>query len=174
MKMLQILIIGYNSDACTDNAYNIAYQTGKEIAEQNAVLITGGLEGVMEAASKGAYDANGLTVGIIPYDDVSKANPYCKIVICTGIGYARNYINAYSADGVIIIGGGVGTLIEAGVAYMKKKPIVAIRGSGGIADVYADKYLDDRNFVKIEGADSPKDAVQFIINKNRDVKASKE
>ena len=173
MRMLQILVIGYNSDACTDDAYSLAYQTGREIAEQGAVLITGGLGGVMEAASKGAYDADGLTVGIIPYDDVSKANPYCKIVVCTGIGYARNYINAYSADGVIIIGGGVGTLIEAGVAYMKKKPIVAIRGSGGIADEYADKYLDNRNFVKIEGADNPKDAIRYIINKNRDVKVSK-
>ncbi len=172
MKMLQILVIGYNSDACTNDAYSLAYETGREVAEQNAVLITGGLGGVMEAASKGAYDANGLTVGIIPYDDVSKANPYCKIVICTGIGYARNYINAYSADGVIIIGGGVGTLIEAGVSYMKKKPIVAIRGSGGIADTYTDKYLDDRNFVKIEGADTSRDAVLFIINKNRDVKVS--
>ncbi|GIU71648.1 MAG: TIGR00725 family protein [Candidatus Nitrosocaldaceae archaeon] len=169
MKMLQILVIGYNSDACTEKAYAIAYETGKLIAESNAVLITGGLGGVMEAASKGAYDANGLTIGIIPYDDASKANPYCKIVISTGLGYARNYINAYSADGVIIIGGGVGTLIEAGVAYMKKKPIIAIRGSGGIADAYTDKYLDDRNFVKIEGVDTPKEAVDLIIKKNKGI-----
>ena len=163
MKMPQILVIGYNSDACTDVAYKIAYETGKEIARSNAVLITGGLGGVMEAASKGAYEANGLTIGIIPYDDPSNANPYCKIVICTGIGYARNYINAYSADGVIVIGGGVGTLIEAGVAYMKRKPIVAIIGSGGIADEYADKYLDDRRFIKIKGVKSPKEAVEFLL-----------
>lgn len=167
--MLQILVIGYNSDACTDKAYNLAYQAGKEIAKRNAILITGGLGGVMEAACKGAYENGGLTVGIMPYDDTSEANPYCKIVICTGIGYARNYINAYSADGVIMIGGGVGTLIEASIAYMKKKPIVAIKGSGGIADAYINKYLDDREIIKIEGADTPRDAVEFIINKNRGV-----
>ncbi len=165
--MLQILVIGYNSDACNDEAYRIAYETGKLIAEHDAVLITGGLGGVMEAASRGAYEAGGITIGIIPYEERSKANPYCKIVICTGVGYARNYINAYSADGVIIIGGGIGTLIEAGVAYMKKKPIVAIKGSGGVADAYADKYLDDRSLVKIEAVDTPKEAVEFIIKSCR-------
>lgn len=163
MDMLQILVIGYNSDAFKDDIYGIAYETGKLIVEYGAVLITGGLGGVMEAASKGAYDAGGITVGIIPYEEKNKANPYCKIVICSGMGHGRNYVNVCSADGVIIVGGGVGTLTEAGFAYMKKKPIIAIKGSGGIADSYGGKYLDDRELIKIEVADTPREAVEFII-----------
>lgn len=162
-RKAQILVIGYNSDACTRKAVRLAYEAGREIAMQGATLVTGGLGGVMEAASKGASEAGGITLGIIPYDDFSKANRYCNIVVCSGMGYARNFITAYSADGVLIIGGGVGTLIEAGVTYMKKKPIVAIKGSGGIADSYAGKYLDNRKHVKILSARDVKQAVRMIL-----------
>ena len=162
-RKAQILVIGYNSDSCTRNAYDVAYDVGKEVAKSGAKLITGGLGGVMEAASKGARDANGIALGIIPFEEFSEANEYCDIVVCSGMGYARNFITAYSADGVIIVGGGIGTLIEAGIAYMKKKPVVAVAGSGGVADQYAGKYLDDRKLVKISSANSPKEAVDFII-----------
>ncbi len=163
----QILVIGYNSDACTRKAYGIAYEVGKEVARREAILITGGLGGVMEAACKGACDLGGIAVGIIPLDESSKANKYCNVVVCSGMGYARNFITAYSADGTIIVGGGVGTLIEAGVTYMKKKPVVAIAGSGGIADHYAGKYLDDRKLVKISSARNASEAVDYIIRKLR-------
>lgn len=162
-RKAQILVIGYNSDSCTRNAYDVAYDVGKEVAKSGAILITGGLGGVMEAASKGARDSNGIALGIIPFEEFSEANEYCDIVVCSGMGYARNFITAYSADGVIIVGGGIGTLIEAGIAYMKKKPVVAVAGSGGVADQYAGKYLDDRKLVKISSANSPKEAVDFII-----------
>lgn len=162
-RKAQILVIGYNSDSCTRNAYDVAYDVGKEVAKSGAILITGGLGGVMEAASKGARDANGIALGIIPFEEFSEANEYCDIVVCSGMGYARNFITAYSADGVIIVGGGIGTLIEAGIAYMKKKPVIAVAGSGGVADQYAGKYLDDRKLVKISSANSPKEAVDFII-----------
>ena len=68
-KMRQILIIGNNDNGCTPEIESIAYEAGKEVAKSNSVLITGGLGGVMEAASHGAKDANGLTIGIIPQDD---------------------------------------------------------------------------------------------------------
>ena len=161
-RKLQILVIGYNGDSCTKKAYDIAYNVGKEIARRDAVLITGGLGGAMEAASKGASENNGITIGIIPFEDFSDANKYCNIVICTGIGFARDFITAYSADGVIIVGGGIGTLMEAGAAYMKNKPIVAMIGSGGSADRYAGKYLDERKRVKILAAKTPKEAVDLI------------
>lgn len=161
-RQLQVLVIGYNGDSCTKKAYDIAYEVGKEIANRGAVLLTGGLGGVMEAASKGARENNGIAIGIIPYEDFSEANKYCNIVICTGMGFARDFITAYSADGVIIVGGGVGTLMEAGAAYMKKKPIVAMVGSGGTADMYAGKYLDERKHVKILSAKTPKEAMDII------------
>ena len=111
-KKIQILVIGHNTNGCTEEHSKIAYDTGFEIAKAGHVLVTGGLGGVMEAASHGAHDSNGLTVGIIPQADASMANEHCDIVIPTGMGLARDFINALSADGIIIIGGGSGTLSE--------------------------------------------------------------
>jgi len=65
-KKIQILIIGHNTNGCTDEHSKVAYETGSEVAKTGHVLVTGGLGGVMEAASNGARDSNGLTVGIIP------------------------------------------------------------------------------------------------------------
>ena len=73
-------------------------------------MITGGLGGVMKAASHGAKDEGGLTVGIIPQDDSSMANEFCDIVIPSGMGLSRDFLNALSADGVIVVGGGSGTV----------------------------------------------------------------
>lgn len=164
MRKLQIAVIGYNNDRCTDEARRIAYEIGKEIACAGAILVCGGLGGVMESACKGAKENGGTTVGIIPQEEFSYANKFCDIVICTGIGHARNFVVGSSADGIIAIGGGVGTLIEMGVGYMTYKTIVAIAGSGGVADMYGGKYLDERNRVPIIVAKDPKAAVQAILD----------
>lgn len=163
-RSVQLLVIGYGSDHCPKEAYEIAYKVGEEIAKHRAVLITGGLGGVMEAASKGAKEQGGLVVGIVPQDSKTEANPYNDIIISTGMGHSRNFITAYSADAVIVIGGGVGTMIEACVAYIKAKPIIAIAGSGGVADELADSYLDDRCFVKVLGERDPKKAVERALS----------
>ncbi len=162
-KKVQILIIGHNDSGCTPDHEKIAYEIGYEVAKSNCVLITGGLGGVMKAASHGAHDANGLTVGIIPQDDASFANEFCDIVIPSGMGMTRDFLTALSADGVIIVGGGSGTLSEICASYMNKKPIVAIRNTGGAADRFIDGYVDHRKNVKIIGVDSPKDAVKKIL-----------
>jgi uncharacterized protein (TIGR00725 family) len=161
MRKLQIAVIGYNTE-CTEVAKKIAYDAGKEIARAGAVLVCGGLGGVMEAACRGARENGGTTVGIIPQEEFSYANEFCDVVICTGIGYARDFVVASSADGIIAIGGGVGTLIEMGVGYMKRKVIVGIAGSGGVADAYGDKFLDERNRVRILTADNAHSAVKII------------
>lgn len=165
VKKIQILIIGNNQNGTTIELEKIAYETGMEVAKSGSVLVTGGLDGVMKAASHGAKDAGGLTLGIIPQDNPSFANEYCDIVIPSGMGLARDFLNALSADGVIIIGGGSGTLSETCAAYMHKKPIVAIKNSGGIAEKYADQYLDHRKSVLITGVSSPKEAVETILEK---------
>ena len=162
-KMRQILVIGNNDNGCTPELEAIAYETGQEVARSGSVLITGGLGGVMRSASHGAKDTNGLTVGIIPQDDATLANEFCDIVIPSGIGLSRDFLNALSADGVIAVGGGSGTLSEICAAYMHKKPIATIKNSGGIATKYSDQYLDQRKNVKIVGFDSPKDAVNYIL-----------
>lgn len=164
-KKRQILVVGNNENGSTPELEKVAYETGLEIAKSGSVLITGGLGGVMRAACHGAKDAGGITVGIIPQNDPSFANEYCDIVIPTGIGLARDFLNALSADGVIIIGGGSGTLSETCAAYMHNKPITAIKNTGGIAEMFVDKYLDHRQNVKIVGVSSPKEAVKYILAK---------
>ncbi len=163
-KRRQILVIGSNENGCTPEMELIAYEVGQEVAKSDSVLITGGLGGVMKAASHGAHDAKGLVVGIIPQDNPSFANEYCDIVIPSGLGLSRDFLNALSADGVIIVGGGSGTLSEACAAYMHKKPLVALKNSGGIATKYAEQYLDHRKNVKIVGVDTPKEAVKYVLS----------
>ncbi len=162
-KKIQILVIGHNTNGCTEEHSKVAYETGSEVAKTGHVLVSGGLGGVMEAASHGAHDSKGLTVGIIPQDDASKANQYCDIVIPTGMGLTRDFINALSADGIIIIGGGSGTLSEICAGYMHKKPMVAIRNMGGVNAQFIDNYLDHRQNIKIIGVDTPKEAVVKIL-----------
>ena len=166
MRKTQIAVIGYNEDWCTDVAKHIAYEVGKEIAISGSILICGGLGGVMEAACKGAKEKEGLTIGILPQGDFESANKFCDVVIPTGIGFSRNFIVATSVDGIIIVGGGVGTLIEISVGYMLKKMMIAMSGSGGIADEYGGKYIDERKRIKILKRKTPKKAIQDIINHN--------
>jgi hypothetical protein len=164
-KRHQILIIGHDKHGFEPEHEKIAYEVGAEVAKSGSVLITGGLEGVMKAACHGAKDAGGITVGIIPQEDPSFANEYCDIVIPSGMGLTRDFLNALSADGIIIIGGGSGTLAEVCAGYMHKKPMVAIKNTGGVADQYADKYVDKRNQIKIIGVNTPKEAVKVILEK---------
>ena len=163
MKNRQILVIGNDDDGCTPELEKLAYDIGAQIAKSNSVLITGGLGGVMRAASRGAQESGGITVGIIPQDNSSYANEFCDIVIPSGMGLTRDFLNALSADGVIVIGGGSGTLSEICAAYMYKKPIVALKNSGGTASKYSDVYLDHRKNVKIVGVETPQQAIKYIL-----------
>ena len=160
----QVLLIGSGKDHCSEDAYHAAYEIGTEIARKGAVLLTGGLGGVMEAASQGAKDAGGFVVGIIPQDEKSAANTYCDVVIATGLGYARDFLTAYSADVIIVVEGGVGSMIEAAAAYQKKIPIVALKGSGGTADKIAGAYLDERKIELILVESSPERAVSTALS----------
>ena len=104
-----------------------AEAVGRGIAEAGAVLVCGGRGGVMEAASKGASDAGGAVVGVLPTLSREDANPYVSHVVATGIGEARNLAVVASGDAVIAVGGEWGTLSE--IAYARKlgRPVVAIR-----------------------------------------------
>jgi uncharacterized protein (TIGR00725 family) len=160
----QVLVIGFGRDHCTQAAYRAAYEVGLEVARNGAVLLTGGLGGVMEAASHGAKDGNGFVVGIIPQDNKDQANEFCDTVIATGMGFARDFITAYSADAIIVVGGGAGTLIEVSAAYQKKIPIVVVKGTGGVADNIVDTYVDDRKFEKVLGEATPENAVRTALS----------
>jgi uncharacterized protein (TIGR00725 family) len=168
MRKHQIAVIGYNKDRCTDHSRNIAFEVGKEIARSGSILICGGLGGVMEAACRGAKENDGLTIGIIPQEEFSFANKFCDIVICTGIGFARDIIVATSADGIIAIGGGVGTMIELGVGYIKNKLMVVVAGSGGVSEMYGGKFLDERKIVPLMIAKDARSAVQMVLKQREE------
>jgi uncharacterized protein (TIGR00725 family) len=163
-RLVQVLVIGSDGDHCSETTYNAAREVGAQVASRSAILVTGGLGGVMEASCRGAKEKGGMVVGIIPHEDMSYANAFCDIIIPTGIGFARNFITAYSADTCIVVGGGAGTYIEACVAYQKGKPIVALTGTGGTADKIADTFLDDRKTVKVMAAASPREAVDKALD----------
>ncbi len=120
-----ISVIGNSS--CDKDIYKIAEEVGKLIAEKGGVLITGGLGGVMEAASKGAKEAGGTTVGILPDFSKEDANRYVDIPITTGLSHARNVIIARSADALIAVSGGYGTLSEIAIALKLGKPVIGIK-----------------------------------------------
>lgn len=162
-RRIQLLVIGSAADHCTEEARRLAYEVGAEAARRGLVIITGGLGGVMEAASKGAKDNHGIAVGIIPHDEMRHANPYCDVVIATGMGWARDFATAYSADAVIVIAGGAGALIETCIAYLKSKPVIAIEGSGGVADQVKETYLDERKSVRILSEKDPRKAVEKAL-----------
>lgn len=124
-------IIGViGASACSPELYELAIRVGAEIARANAVLICGGLGGVMEAACRGARENGGLTVGILPGIDRREANGYVDIPIASGIRDARNTIIVRTADGLIAVGGSYGTLSE--IAFAKKfgKPLISLRSWG--------------------------------------------
>ncbi len=109
-----------------DSIILLAYNVGRIIARRGAVLICGGLAGVMEAAARGAVEEGGITVGLLPGDDKGYANPYIRIPIATNLGHARNVIIAQASDGLISVGGSYGTLSEVSLALKMGKPVVAL------------------------------------------------
>ena len=103
-----------------------AEAVGLRLAEQGAVLVCGGLGGVMEAACRGALSAGGMTVGVLGDADRRRANPFVEVALATGIGEARNAIVAGAADAVIAVGGEYGTLSEIALAMRAGKPVIGL------------------------------------------------
>jgi uncharacterized protein (TIGR00725 family) len=106
----------------------MAEVVGREIATRGAVLVCGGLGGVMEAASKGAAGAGGDVMGVLPGPDKSSANPYVTLAVPTNMGHARNVIIAHTADALIAVEGEYGTLSEAAIALKLGKPVFVLPG----------------------------------------------
>ena len=103
-----------------------AEAVGRELAKRGAILVCGGLGGVMQAACRGAVSEGGTTIGILPGENVNDANEYVCIPIATGIGYARNSMVAKSSQAVIAVGGSYGTLTEIGYALQSGRPVIGI------------------------------------------------
>lgn len=105
----------------------LAYRVGRLLAKAGLVVATGGLGGVMEEASRGARAAGGLVLGVLPGADPKSANPYVDIAVATGMGEARNAVLVRTADGLIAVSRGYGTLSEIAFALKQGKPIVGLK-----------------------------------------------
>jgi uncharacterized protein (TIGR00725 family) len=133
-KKIRIGVIG---GASPDPKYRqIAFDVGKQIAEKGTILVCGGLGGVMEAAARGAKQAGGLTVGILPGNSHEEANAYIDVPIATGLGYSRNSLVAMNADVLIAVDGQFGTLSEIAYGNIYGKKVIGI-GSWDIEGVIA-------------------------------------
>jgi uncharacterized protein (TIGR00725 family) len=141
-RRAQIALIG-DGDA-SGAILQVAEEVGGRIAAAGAVLVTGGHGGVMEAACRGASAKGGTSVGILRSGDLSRANPFCDVIIGTEIEHARNVLTVLSSDAVIAIGGGAGTLSEIRFSWIHARPLFILRGYGGWSDRLSDLPLDQR------------------------------
>jgi uncharacterized protein (TIGR00725 family) len=170
-RKICISVIGSgNSDGTlSPQIAKIANDVGREIAKRGAVLICGGLGGVMTEAAKGAKEEGGLTIGIIPGDDPDSANPFIDISLPTGLGFARNVLVAYSGDVIIAVSGRLGTLSEISYAVIKKKPVIGIH-TWDLEQLFDGMCSDDKKFysdsiIKCESAKEAVDKAFAIIKK---------
>jgi len=124
-RAVVIGVIGEN-DPPADVAA-LAEAVGAEIAAAGAVLVCGGLGGVMAAACRGAHARGGITIGILPSTRREDANPYVTYAIPTGLGHARNLLVARTAQALIAVGGRFGTLSEIAFAKIEGIPVIGLR-----------------------------------------------
>lgn len=121
-------VIGGGHEIFQDQ-YDLAYETGMLIAQRNAILVCGGLGGIMEAASKGASEHEGTVIGILPSTSRADANPYVTIAIPTGLGLARNFLVVNASDTIIAFPGAFGTLSEIALALESGKSVIRLPGA---------------------------------------------
>jgi uncharacterized protein (TIGR00725 family) len=154
-----VAVIGSGEASAAEAA--AAEEVGRLLAEAGAVLVCGGLGGVMHAAARGCTEAGGTAIGILPGDDRSPGSPHLTVTISTGLGEARNAIVVRTADAVIAVGGEFGTLSEIGLALRMGKPVVGLAtwvlGREGSAD-------------PVTRAASPTEAVERAIEAARIVR----
>lgn len=148
-----VSVIG--SSDCSEDEERLAEEVGRELARRGAVVICGGLQGVMRAACRGAVSEGGITIGILPGNSRHDANPYVRIPIVTGMGYARNAIVAKSGQAVIAVGGSWGTLSEIAYALQSGIPVVGL-GTWSLS-------RGGREDGSITVAESPSDAVDKAV-----------
>lgn len=148
----QIAVIGAGDAG--DDILKLAEEVGREIAASGALLICGGLGGVMEAAARGAKGAEGTTVGILPGIDKTEANSYIDIKIVTAMSHARNAIIARTADALIAVGGEYGTLSEIALGLKSGKKVIVLESAAA---------QETKNIKGVQIAKNPKEAVEMAL-----------
>jgi len=166
-------IIGSSSPS--PQSLELAYQVGREAVLHGCSIASGGLCGIMEAASRGAQEAkaelvkNGQggdlpqVIAILPSGDKNSANAFVDIVIPTGMGYTRNALVVLAGDASIALEGGSGTLSEIAYAWQFGRPVAALSSSGGWAAKLAGKSLDDKRPDRVIDAKTAVEAVERVL-----------
>lgn len=153
-RQLLISVIG-RGDGASSRAIELATEIGKLLAERGATVVCGGLNGVMEAACRGAKSAGGTTIGILPGSDPDAANEWVDIPIPTGLGYARNVLVVKAGAAVIAVAGAYGTLSEIGHSLAEDRPVIGLETW--------DLDLPEGTNAGIIRANDPADAVEKAI-----------
>jgi len=152
--MSRMLIAVVGGSTCSSEEEEWAVAVGRLLGERGAVLLCGGLGGVMEAAARGARQAGGLTVGLLPGSDPAEANQHIDVPLATGMGEMRNALIVRAAGAVIAIGGGWGTLSEVALAQRTGTPVV------GLHDAFT-------SAIDIPRVGTPGAAVQWALEQAR-------
>ncbi len=158
-----ILSVIGSAGALEEPVRQMCLELGAAAIEAGFRVLTGGRDGVMEAVSQGARQSpswtEGDVLGIIPAYDRAQANPFVDVVIPTGMNHARNVMVVASADVVVAVAGGTGTLSEVAMAWQLGKPVLALVPSGGWAARLADERLDGRREDTVESVQTPQEAI---------------
>lgn len=142
MKNRKIVFSVIGGHEINEEVGQLSYKIGHLISKVGGVLVCGGLGGVMEKVSKGVKDSGGTTIGLLPGDKKSDANPYIDIVLPTSLGYARNAVVACSADIIVALPGSYGTNTEICYGLVYKRPVIDL-GSWNIKGMIPVKNLDE-------------------------------
>ena len=145
-RLVQVSVIGSGAEHEAR-----AEQVGRLLAERGCTVVTGGLGEVMAAAARGAKEAGGTTIGILPGRSPSEANEWIDHVVVTGLGHMRNFAVAASGDAVIAVGGQWGTLSEIAFAKILGRPVVALEPG--------------RELEGVERAETPEEAVELVLTR---------
>jgi uncharacterized protein (TIGR00725 family) len=156
MPSYKMIIAVIGNSSCSPEEAKLAESVGELLAQRGATVVCGGLGGVMEAACRGAKSKGGLTVGILPGQDSSTANPWVDVPVVTGIGEARNVAVVKSAQAVIAIGGSYGTLSEIAYALKANIPVIGLNTWS-----LARNGREDDSIIRIQ---SPSEAVDKAIS----------
>ncbi|WP_132057864.1 TIGR00725 family protein [Halorussus amylolyticus] len=142
---MRVSVIG--GGTVTDEEAAVAQEVGRLLAERGHEVVCGGLGGVMEAACRGASEAGGRTIGILPGEDRRVANPHVDVAVATGLGHARNGLVVLNSDAAIAIDGGPGTLSELGFAGVFERPVAG---------------LGTHDAPGVEVVETPREAVTYV------------
>ena len=163
----KVMAIVGNGGSISAAVADTARALGRRAIDQGFRVVTGGLGGVMAAASEGARSSEryteGSIVGVLPSYDRGSANPWVDVAIPTGMQVARNVIVVAMADVVVAVGGGAGTLSEVAIAWQLGRPVVALTDSGGWSDELAGRTLDHRHDEPIVAAASVDEAIAAAL-----------